>query len=251
MWEVRKERKGLEQKIFQKISYGLYVVGSRQEDKINGQIANTVFQITSDPPTVAVSLNKNNLTNEFVKASKVFSVSILAKDAQLSIVGNFGFKSGRDITKYENVQYKQGVTGSPIVLEQTVGYLEAEVLNSVDIGTHTVFIGRVIEAEVLNEQEPMTYAHYHQVKRGATPPAAPTYQKQEITAVNNVQNTSLTGKEETKMKKYECTVCGYVYDPQVGDPDSGVAPGTAFEDIPDSWVCPVCGVAKDSFEEVK
>ena len=243
----------MEQKVFRKISYGLYVVASQKDDKINGQISNSVIQITSDPPTVAVSLNKGNLTNEFVKASKVFSISILAKEAQLSIVGNFGFKSGRDVNKYESVQYKKGVTGSPIVLEQTVGYLEAEVFNSVDIGTHTIFIGKVIEAEVFNELEPMTYALYQQIKKGATPlaaSAAPTEQKQKIMTVNDAQNIAKTGKEEKKMKKYECSVCGYVYDPQIGDPDSGIAPGTAFEDIPDSWVCPVCGVGKDSFEEV-
>lgn len=231
----------MEQKIFRKISYGLYVVGSRQGDKINAQIANTVFQITSEPPTVAVSLNKGNLTNEYVQASKVFSVSILSRDASLGIVGNFGFKSGREVDKFAAIQYKQGVTGAPVVLEQTAGYLEAEVIEAVDVGTHTVFIGKVVEAELFGDTEPLTYDRYHQIKKGATPPAAPTYQKTDKAAE----------KEEKKMAKYECTVCGYVYDPEVGDPDAGIAPGTAFADLPDVWVCPVCGVGKDSFEEVK
>lgn len=51
------------------------------------------------------------------------------------------------------------------------------------------------------------------------------------------------------MKKYRCEVCDWIYDPAVGDPDNGIAPGTAFEDIPDDWVCPVCGVGKDDFVE--
>ena len=54
------------------------------------------------------------------------------------------------------------------------------------------------------------------------------------------------GKEQTTMEKYVC-VCGYVYDPAVGDPDNGIAPGTAFADIPEDWVCPVCGLGKDAF----
>lgn len=228
---------------FQKISYGVYVISSLKEGKLNGQIANTAFQISSEPPTIAISINKNNLTHQFIEESKVFSVSVLAKSVPLNLIGHFGFKSGRDLDKFANLTYKTGTTGAPVLLENTVGYLEAEVINSIDVITHTVFIGKVVNAEVLNSDEPMTYAYYHEVKRGTTPPAAPTYFKNE--------EKPEAKEEEGKMKTYKCSVCGYIYDPAKGDPESGVKPGTAFEDLPDDWSCPVCGVAKDSFEEVK
>jgi flavin reductase (DIM6/NTAB) family NADH-FMN oxidoreductase RutF/rubredoxin len=234
----------MDTKIFRKVSYGLYIIGSTKDGAFNGQVANTFFQISSEPATVAIGINKNNLTNEFIKSSKVFSVSILPKSVPLEFIGRFGFKSGRDVDKYQSVSYKIGVTGAPVLLENTVGYLEAEVIFSLDVETHTLFIGKVIEAEVLSQEEPMTYAYYHQVKRGLVPPAVQKDTKQEKT----VEAKQELPKEGNTMKKYVCTICGYVYDPVKGDPDSGVAPGTAFEDIPEDWVCPVCGVGKDDFK---
>ena len=162
-------------KALHKISYGLYVIGSRKGDKLNGQIANTVFQITSEPPTIAVSINKNNLTHEFIKESKVFSASALCQDTPLSFIGHFGFKSGRDVNKLEGINYKIGETGAPIVLDNAVIYLEAKVTQEVDVGTHTIFIGELVDGEVLTEEECMTYAYYHKVKRGTTPKTAPVY----------------------------------------------------------------------------
>jgi flavin reductase (DIM6/NTAB) family NADH-FMN oxidoreductase RutF/rubredoxin len=219
-------------------SYGLYVIGSQKGDRVNGQIANTVFQITSDPPTVAVSINKQNLTHEFISESKVFVASILSRDTPLSLIGQFGFKSGRDIDKLKDVNYKLGETKAPIILDHTIAYLEARVINQVDVGTHTIFIGELVGADVLKEGEPMTYAYYHQVKRGTTPKTAPTYVKERKEVAS-------------KMPKYRCTVCGYIYDPEQGDPDGDIKPGTPFEEIPDTWVCPVCGASKDQFEKVE
>jgi len=158
-----------------KISYGLYVISSKADEKFNGQIANTVFQITSEPPTVAVSINKENLTHEFINESKVFTISVLSEDATMKFIGNFGFKSGKDINKFKDVNYKIGATNSPIVLDYTVAYLECEVINNLDMGTHTVFIGKVIDAEILNDKKPMTYDYYHKVKKGKAPKTAPTY----------------------------------------------------------------------------
>ena len=227
-------------KTLHKISYGLYIISSKKDSKINGQIANTVFQITSEPPTIAVSINKQNLTHEFIQESKVFAVSILSKKASMKFIGNFGFKSGRDLDKFSDIIFKMGKTGSPIVMENTIGYLECELINSLDAGTHTIFVGKIINAEIINEEdEPMTYDYYHKVIKGKAPKSAPTYINDKIIEIK---------KEEKTMKNYVCTVCGYVYDPEVGDPDSGIEPGTAFEDIPGDWVCPVCGVGKDMFE---
>jgi len=225
-------------KALYKLGYGLYVVCSKKGDKLNGQIANTVFQITSEPPTIAVSINKNNLTHEFIKESRVLTASVLSQDTPLSFIGHFGFKSGRDIDKFEGINYKKGETQAPVVTDNTLAYLEARVIQEVDAGTHTIFIGELVGADVLKEGEPMTYAYYHQVKRGATPKTAPVYVEEKKIAV-------------TRAPKYKCSVCGYIYDPELGDPDGGIKPGTPFEEIPDDWVCPVCGAAKSQFEKIE
>jgi len=159
------------------ISYGIYVIGSRKGDRINGQICNTVVQVSSEPPIISACINKENLTHEYIEDSGVFSASILAQDTPLNLIGRFGFKSGRDIDKFDGINYKLGETQAPIVLENTLAYLEAKVINSVDVGTHTIFIGDLLDAEVIGEGEPMTYAYYHLVKRGTTPKTAPSYHK--------------------------------------------------------------------------
>ncbi|HEY41349.1 MAG TPA: High molecular weight rubredoxin [Dehalococcoidia bacterium] len=224
-------------KALHKIGYGLYVVTSVKGDKLNGQIANTVFQITSEPPTVAVSINKSNLTWEFIKESRVFTASVLCQDTPLDFIGRFGFKSGRDTDKLEGLNYKIGQTKAPIVIDNAVSYLEVEVTNEMDMGTHTVFAGRVVDAEVLTEEPCMTYEYYHQIKRGVTPKTAPSYIEEKKA-------------EAPGSGKYRCTVCGWIYDPEIGDPDGGIAAGTPFEQVPDDWVCPVCGAAKSAFEKI-
>jgi flavin reductase (DIM6/NTAB) family NADH-FMN oxidoreductase RutF len=162
-------------KALYQLGYGLYVVCSKKGDKLNGQIANTVFQVCAEPPVIAVALNKQNLTNEFVSTSEVFTVSILSQDTPLSFIGGFGFKSGRDVDKLKGISYRLGETGAPIVLDHTLAYLEAKVINRIEVGTHTIFVGEIVAADVLKEGEPMTYAYYHQVKRGTTPKTAPVY----------------------------------------------------------------------------
>ncbi len=226
-------------KAIQKICYGLYVISSKQGDKINGQIANTAFQITSEPPTIAISINKKNLTHEYIQNSKVFAVSILSKETPMTLIGNFGFKSGRDVEKFKDARYRTSVTGSPILLDYTIGYLDCEVLSSTDVGTHTVFIGRIVDCETLSDEEPMTYAYYHKVKGGKSPKTAPTY----------INEEAAKPTEAASSGKYRCKVCGYVYDPAAGDPDSGIKPGTAFEELPDDWTCPVCAAPKSEFEK--
>jgi flavin reductase (DIM6/NTAB) family NADH-FMN oxidoreductase RutF/rubredoxin len=228
-------------------SYGLYILSSKKEDRYNGQIVNTVFQVTAEPPTVAVSVNKENLTHQFISESKVFTASVLSTDTPMTFIGKWGFKSGRDIDKFEDTNYKVGSSGAPIVLDYALAYIEAEVEKSMDVGTHTIFIGRVVDCAVVADGEPMTYAFYHQVKKGKTPKRAATYQ-----ADQGVGDMPAAGaaKMDKKIQKYRCTVCGYVYDPQKGDSDGGIEPGTSFEDLPDDWVCPVCGVGKDRFKPV-
>ncbi|TET17529.1 MAG: High molecular weight rubredoxin [Candidatus Cloacimonadota bacterium] len=225
-------------KALQKISYGLYIISSKKGDAFNGQIVNTVMQVCSEPPIIAVAINKENLTHDFIKHSNLYTVSVLSTDTPMKFIGLFGWKTGREVDKYKDIDYKTGITGTPIVLENAIATLEAEVIKNMDIGSHTIFFGKVVDAEILSEKEPMTYAFYHMVKKGKAPRTAPTFFKKEET-------------ESKTMAKYVCKVCAYVYDPEKGDPDSGIKPGTSFEDLPDNWVCPVCGVDKSQFEKEK
>lgn len=159
-----------------KISYGVYIVSSKKNNGVfNGQIANTVFQVTSEPAKIAVCINTQNLTHEFISESGVFSVSVLSKDAQMPFIGRFGFKSGRDTDKFKDVQQITGSTGVPVVSENSVAWLEAKVVSSANVGTHTLFVGEIIGGEILSEAEPMTYEYYHIVKGGKSPKSAPTY----------------------------------------------------------------------------
>ncbi len=220
----------------QKIGYGMYVVCSKKDSKFNGQIANTVFQVASKPPMVAVSINKRNLTHEFIRESRVFTASVLCEDTPLSFVGLFGFKSGRDTDKFQNVSYKLGVTGAPVVIDNATAFLEVRVTQEMDVGSHTVFVGEVVEAEVLMDAACMTYEYYHKMKGGKAPPAAPTHIVEE--------------RRTPALASYKCNICGWVYDPAKGDADGGIQPGVPFEELPDTWVCPVCGADKSQFEKV-
>ncbi len=222
------------------ISYGIYVITSFSGDKLNGQIANTVFQVSAEPPRIAVSINKGNLTYEYIKNSGVFAVSVLEESVPMTFIGLFGFKTGKDVNKLSQVSFKKGITGSPIVRENSLAVIEAKVVGEADAGTHTIFIADVVASEVLKKGEPLTYANYQEIKKGKAPKNAPTYKPEE---------TRKPAKEAEKMKKYVCSICGYVYDPTEGDPEANIPAGTSFEDLPDDWVCPVCGASKDEFEE--
>jgi len=224
-----------------KISYGLYIVTSGQDDKFNGQVANSMFQVTSNPSTVAISINKENYTHELIKLSRKFVISILSETTPMTFIGLFGFKSGRDVDKLKDTKTKTGTTKVPIVTENTVAYIEVELTNELDCGTHTIFVGNIVDGDVISNEEPMTYAYYQQVKGGKSPKTAPTYVKDEPAA---------TPKADAGAR-YVCSVCGYVYDPVKGDPDNGIAAGTKFEDLPESWTCPVCGADKSKFEKDK
>ncbi len=227
-----------------KLSYGMYIVSSKKDGKFDGCIVNTVFQLTPEPPMIAVSVNRQNLTHEYITDSKVFTVSILSEAAPTSFIGKFGFRSGRDIDKFEQVGYRIGQTGVPIILDNTIGFLEAEVTRSIDVVTHTLFIAKIVASQTLDDGKvPMTYAYYRDIKQGKTPKTAATYIK--------VKPKAKITEGVSNMKKYKCLMCGYIYDPAVGDSDNGVEAGTAFEDLPGDWVCPECGVGKDEFEPVE
>lgn len=162
-------------KACRKLSYGMYVVSSKNEEKFNGQIANAVFQVSSEPPTVAVSINKENLTHEYISASKVFVVSVLSVDTPMLFIGKFGFRSGRDSDKFKDTNMKVGITGTPIVLDYTLAFLEFELISSLDCDTHTLFLGKLVDSGIISDAEPLTYDYYHKVIKGKSPKSAPTY----------------------------------------------------------------------------
>lgn len=231
---------------FFKVTYGLYIVSSKDGSNYNGHISNTVFQITADPPKFAVASHKNNLTTNYIEKSRLFSISVLQEDVTLDFFGPWGFKSGRNIDKFRGTSYKLGKTGVPIMLEKTMAYIECEVSDKIDTGTHILFIGKVIDAEILIPgTKPLTYSHYREVIKGLSPQNSPTFIpdiKEKI-----IHHELEVAVPEGLPNKYQCSVCGYIYDPEEGDPHGGIPPGTAFEDIPEDWTCPICGVSKKDF----
>jgi len=218
-----------------KISYGLYIVSSGNKTKGNGFISNTFFQVTAEPPRFASCCNKDNYTAALIRETGVFSVSVIHKDTDPDIIGRFGYKSGKDTDKLEGLKVKYGESGVPIVLNDCIAFLECKVIQTIDVGTHYMFIGELVQSEIVDDtKEALTYLYYRQVRKGVAPKNAPTYiDKSKLGA-------DLTG---SGLKKFECTACGYIYDEADED--------TRFADLPDDWVCPVCGSEKSDFIEIQ
>ena len=232
MSEVQKE-------VLFDISYGMYIVSAQKDRRYNAQIANVLFQVTSEPIQLALCINKKNLTHDYILNSGMFGVSVLEEAADIPFIGHFGFRSGRDIDKFEKINVLTTENNVPLVTDFAVSVMECKVLKQIDALSHTLFFGEVIFSKKLKNTKAMTYAYYHEIKKGKTSVNAPTY------IIPEIKNIEKEGG--TKMKKYVCGVCGYIYDPAVGDPEHGIQPGTPFESLPDNWTCPVCGVGKDQF----
>jgi flavin reductase (DIM6/NTAB) family NADH-FMN oxidoreductase RutF/rubredoxin len=218
-----------------KISYGLYIVCSGDKNKGNGYVSNTVFQVSSKPVLFAACCNKNNYTAELIQKTNAFSVSVLEQDASPEIIGKFGYKSGKDIDKMTgmNVQYDE--TGVPIVLNDSIAILEFNLVNTVDVGTHLMFIGELLNTQITdNNKEALTYLYYRQVKKGLSPKNAPTYIE---------ESKPETKPVDTLLKKFKCPACGYIYDEAIEK--------VSFDELPDDWVCPVCGSEKADFFETE
>jgi flavin reductase (DIM6/NTAB) family NADH-FMN oxidoreductase RutF/rubredoxin len=217
-----------------KVSYGLYLVCSGDKNKGNGYISNTFFQVTAEPAKFAACCNKNNFTTELIQKHEAFSVSVIHQDTPPDLIGTFGYKSGRDMDKMAGFNIKYSDTGVPIVIDSCIAWLEFKVVQTVDVGTHLMFIGELINAELIDEsKDPLTYLYYRQVKKGVAPRNAPTY----------IDKTRLNvDSQVSSLKKYKCLACGYIYD----EADEEVK----FEDLPDDWVCPVCGSEKSDFVEI-
>ena len=155
------------------ITYGLYIVSSSFEGKDSAMIVNTVFQVSAEPPKVAISVNKECLTHEIIQKSHVFAAMPLEQKTDLPFIGRFGFRTGRNFDKFSGVQITRSSLGLPIVQEHTLSFIEVKVEKEVDVGTHTMFIGTVQDAKCITlHKEPLTYEYYHKVIKGKAPKGA-------------------------------------------------------------------------------
>lgn len=202
------------------LSYGVYAIGVIDEDRPCGCIVNTVIQITSDPATIGVSLNKNNHTTELVEKNKKFTVSILTEDVDSTVIGSLGFSTGKGKNKFEKIPYET-LGGLPLVKEGASGYLLCEVISVTENGTHDVILAKVLDTKQGNGNTPMTYKYYHEVKKGTAPKNAPTYR----------------GKKEEEGKpagkRYVCQICGHIHEGE----------------LPEDFICPICGMPASAFKE--
>lgn len=282
-------------KALHKLTYGLYLVATISEGRKGGYVANTVFQVTSEPPCVAISCHKNNATLALMLQSGIFSVSVLKKEANTTLIGEFGFMSGADFDKFARVKTITAVTGAPVVTDSCMAWLDCRVVQTLDAGTHMILVGEVVDSGMLSDDEPLTYAWYREKFKMVAPRNAPTYiakdkLEQEAFSVssaytekgpeavtsssadaekgpggNSVQSavpgegakgvslpSEVPGKgaeaDPDDDEQYICSVCGYVYRPEDGDPSDGIPPGTPFGDLPEDYRCPICNAGKDYFK---
>lgn len=241
---------------FHKLTYGLYLIATELDGKKFGYIANTAFQITAEPSQIAISCNKDNFTGKKIIESKKFSISVLKKEVDTSLIGKFGFMSGADIDKFQGVETITAKTGAPIVVDSSVAWFDCKVLDYSDVGSHYLIIAEVVDGDKLSNEEPLTYAYYHTKYKMLSPKNAPTYIPKDKLEdePDPIEYDEVTEETEEQTESddgiYSCNICGYQYDPEEGDPSSGIPPGTPFEDLPDDWHCPLCNASKDDFSKV-
>lgn len=218
---------------FHSLSYGMYVIGTRFDNRDYGCVANTFAQVTSSPLQVSVALNKENATTAAVRQAGRFAASCLSEQADMQLIGTFGFHTSTELDKFAQHASARDEAGMPYVAEQCCAWFSAKVVSELDLGTHVLFVGEVQEcAKVADAAAPMTYAFYHQVKGGKTPPKASSYLGDDESAAVPVESN---GADQPK-NAWRCTICGHM---------------EYVDELPDDFVCPVCGVGKEFFERVE
>ena len=197
-----------------KIGYGLYVVTTRDNDRDNGMIVNTVIQVKSNPATLAVTINKGSYSHEIIKKTGMMNVHVLSVDTPFEVFENFGFHSGRDYDKFQKYPAIRCENNLPLLMESFVNAVfQLKCCQYVDLDTHGMFICEVEGSSVFSQADTMSYDYYH-------------------------KNVKPKKNEEQKEKPrgYVCTICGYVYE---GD------------ELPDDIVCPICRHGAEAFEKIK
>lgn len=167
----------MDKKAFYKLTYGLYIVSTALNGKNSGCVVNTLAQVTSEPPKVSVAINKNNYTEQQIERSLRFAAVALTQDADIKLIGAFGFKSSRDTDKFEGLEFARDKYGMPYITQNAAARLSCKVADKLDLGSHVLLIADVEDAEALSNNEPLTYAYYQRFKKGTTPKNAPSYQR--------------------------------------------------------------------------
>ena len=200
--------------VLKDLSYGVYVVSTMNDSKPTGCIANSIMQVSYD--TIAVSINHQNYTHQCMEKCGKFAISILGEHVNDDIIPVFGFETGKTVDKFEKIEYE--ITDDVAVLKDAIGYIVCEIIDKMETETHTIFLGRIIDGDILQGDTPMTYAYYHKVKKGSSPKTAPTYIEEKV-------NSKLC---------YRCTICNYIYEGDIAKE-------------PDDYVCPICKKPKSVF----
>jgi rubredoxin len=187
--------------------------------------------------------------------AKFFRSRFWKKESSTSLIGEFGFMSGSEVDKFRNIETKTASTGAPIVLDSSVAWFDCNVVSTHDVGSHILIIGEVADSEVISDEEPLTYDYYREKYKMLSPKNSPTYiekDKLDREESEKVKKESKPQREETdsesSMDTFTCTICGYQYNPEEGDPTAGIPPGTPFEDLPDDYRCPICNASKEYFK---
>jgi len=207
----KKEAPAFDKKVTRNFSYGLFVLTARDGDKDNGCIINTAIQAASEPLRVSVAVNKANYTHDMIVKTGAFNLSFLSEKSKFATYQNCGFRSGRDAEKLESVTFRRSANGIAYLTEEVNAYLSGKVVQSIDLGSHTLFIADVVGGEVLSKDPSVTYAYYF----------AHIKPKPEA-------------KAETK-SGWICTICGYIYE---GDT------------LPDDYICPICKHPASDFKKL-
>lgn len=194
------------------LSYGVFFLGTKSGDKLNACITNTCIQIASDPVRVAISVLNKNLTCEMIKESGFFALSVLDKSVDFVLMQRFGMQSGRNVNKLLNFDYKVDANGCPYITEKACSLLSCKVVSSENLGSHTLFIAEVLDANILSSKSPVTYGDYQ----------------------NDIKPKA-GEKKEKKIIGWRCTICGFEL---------------MEKDLPDDYTCPLCGHPKDDFEPI-
>lgn len=174
----------MDNKVMRNISYGLFILTAKDGDKLNGCVTNTLQQVTTTPNRVTITVNKDNLTHDMVLKTKQFNVSILSEKSKFDTFKHFGFQSGRDMDKFADYPHALAENGLPYIIEGANGYISADVIGTVDLGSHTLFIADVTDGNVIEDIPSATYDYYHK----------------------NIKESP-----DKKSGGWVCTICGYVH----------------------------------------
>ena len=211
------------------LSYGMYAIGVKDGSRPNACIANTVMQISkatpSDAALVAVALSKENYSCQCVEQEGIFSISVLSQDTPATVIGALGFVSGRGVDKLGNIRHKVLIEGVPVIKENTCCWFLCKVQEKLDLPGQVVFVAEIIAGSDEAVGTPMTYKYYVEQLGGASPKYSPTYLPPARTF------------DKSSGESFVCSVCGYVYDGEV-----------SFEELPEDYTCPMCGVPKALFQ---